>query len=426
MNKLFLSVFTILVLLFSVNATVAVDENELKEKINEHKSEIEKLDEEIKKYEQELSKVSKKKKTLSNLMRQIEISTKKINTSVVKTKTQIKQTSKTIEELEKEIANAKITLSIQKEALAKALQKLNTQDDYSLVELFLKNQKLSDIWSDIEAVRQFQATVNNKLKEVEQKRIELTDALAQKKKKKQELTSYQKRLIVQKRSLEISKQEKARILKQTQNKESEYQRILAEKRAARERFEKALREFESKLSYKKTGELPKKGSKVFSWPLDYIHITQYFGNTPFARSGAYNGRGHNGLDLGTPLGSPVKAPADGVVEAVGNTDAYPGCLSYGKWVLIKHDNGLATMYAHLSQIATKPGTKVKRGDVFAYSGSSGYSTGPHLHFGVYDASAVKVVRIGSFKKSRRCSQAKIPIAPWKAYFNPLDFLPSTR
>ena len=168
--------------------------------------------------------------------------------------------------------------------------------------------------------------------------------------------------------------------------------------------------------------LPKIGSKVLHWPLDHIWITQYFGNTRFAKSGAYNGHGHNGVDFGTAIGTPVKAALSGVVVETGNTDAYKGCYSYGKWVLIKHGNGLASLYAHLSDIRVKAGQRVNTGQIIAYSGNTGYTTGPHLHFTVYAADAVKVVPLGKWRKTYYCAKARVPVAPLNAYMNPMDFL----
>src|SRR4029077_4252980 len=105
------------------------------------------------------------------------------------------------------------------------------------------------------------------------------------------------------------------------------------------------------------------GQGVLNWPLDNIIITQYFGNTPFAASGAYNGKGHNGIDLGASIGTPVHAALSGTVLGTGNTDSVRGCYSFGKWVMIKHSNGLNTMYAHLSQINVSTGQAVSTGQV---------------------------------------------------------------
>lgn len=113
----------------------------------------------------------------------------------------------------------------------------------------------------------------------------------------------------------------------------------------------------------------------------------------------------------------------GNVRATGNTDAYKGCYSYGKWILIEHVNGLTTLYAHLSEISVNAGEAVATGEVIGYSGNTGYSTGPHLHFTTYASDAVQVVKLGEVKKQTNCAQASVPVSSWSGYLNPLDYLP---
>jgi murein DD-endopeptidase MepM/ murein hydrolase activator NlpD len=108
------------------------------------------------------------------------------------------------------------------------------------------------------------------------------------------------------------------------------------------------------------------------------------------------------------------------VVGVSNTDLVPGCYSFGKWVMVKHPNGLSTLYAHLSLQTVSVGQKVGTGELIGYSGNTGYTTGPHLHFGVY---ATQGVQITLFKNSLHCKGATIPLATLDAYLNPLSYLP---
>lgn len=168
--------------------------------------------------------------------------------------------------------------------------------------------------------------------------------------------------------------------------------------------------------------MPPAGKGVLAWPLPTIRITQYFGNTEFAKSGAYSGKGHNGVDFGASIGTEVKAALSGTVIGTGNTDQFKGCYSYGKWVLIRHENGLTTLYAHLSLIKVAKGQSVSTRETIGYSGNTGYSTGPHLHLTVYASQGVEIVRLGDIKKITNCGNAYIPVAPLNAYLNPLDYL----
>ena len=85
---------------------------------------------------------------------------------------------------------------------------------------------------------------------------------------------------------------------------------------------------------------------------------------------------HEGLDVGASYGTPIYAPADGVVTFAGNK------AGFGLFVQIDHGYGIETIYAHSQKILTKNGDNVKRGDLLAKIGSTGSSTGPHLHYEV--------------------------------------------
>ena len=88
---------------------------------------------------------------------------------------------------------------------------------------------------------------------------------------------------------------------------------------------------------------------------------------------------HNGIDIAASEGTPIVAPADGRVTSLFNNS------TGGKQLVISHDNGFVTGYAHLSKYAVKMSDKVYQGDVIAYVGSTGQVTGPHLHFTLKDA-----------------------------------------
>ena len=104
------------------------------------------------------------------------------------------------------------------------------------------------------------------------------------------------------------------------------------------------------------------------------HITSYFGYRyhPILHFVRF----HAGLDIGASWGSPIVAAADGRVVAAG----WAG--GYGREVQIAHGGGLVSLYGHMSQIAAEPGSFVRQGQVIGYVGSSGLSTGPHVHFEV--------------------------------------------
>ncbi len=109
------------------------------------------------------------------------------------------------------------------------------------------------------------------------------------------------------------------------------------------------------------------------WPVQG-RITGSFGERidPFSGEGAF----HRGVDISAEIGTRVIAPADGVVQYA---DLMNG---YGRTVMVDHGNGISTLYGHMSGFAVSPGEQIHRGDTLGYVGSSGRSTGPHLHYEV--------------------------------------------
>ena len=88
---------------------------------------------------------------------------------------------------------------------------------------------------------------------------------------------------------------------------------------------------------------------------------------------------HEGIDIANEIGTPIVAPADGVVKEVGMKQ------NFGKAVVIEHtQTGLTSIYGHLSNYVVLPNQYVKRGDLIAFMGNSGKSTGPHLHYEIHD------------------------------------------
>jgi murein DD-endopeptidase MepM/ murein hydrolase activator NlpD len=109
------------------------------------------------------------------------------------------------------------------------------------------------------------------------------------------------------------------------------------------------------------------------WPVEGI-VTGSFGERidPFNGEGAF----HTGIDISTPFGTPILAPADGQVKA---TEYING---YGRTIIVDHGHGISTLYGHLSGYGVTSGEAIHRGDVIGFVGSSGRSTGAHLHYEV--------------------------------------------
>ncbi len=114
--------------------------------------------------------------------------------------------------------------------------------------------------------------------------------------------------------------------------------------------------------------------------------------------------------------------ADGTVVGVGDTDKTCYGASFGKFVFIKYNNGLASTFGHLSLIKVSEGQKVTRGQIVGYSGATGHVTGPHLHLSLYAAEAVNM----ESKASAACDGRiyRLPVAAVTAYLDAMEYLPA--
>ena len=122
------------------------------------------------------------------------------------------------------------------------------------------------------------------------------------------------------------------------------------------------------------------GTGIFQWPLPQSYtITSWFGyrEDPFTGEIAY----HSGTDIGAPGGTPILAAADGTVTIANAIDSWGG--GYGYHIKISHNDTFDTLYAHCSSICVTVGQEVKQGEVIGYVGTTGNSTGNHLHFEVW-------------------------------------------
>lgn len=411
-------------LAFAAPAVHAETPDELRKAIDEHNAQIQELDKEIAQYEAQLTAVGTKKKTLQSAISSLDLSIKKTTASINLTKNKISTTELQIKQLSGDISDRETRIRRQKSGIAELIRSVSATDDRSLLVQMLSDDTLADTWRDIDTSVEIQSSIRAHIAEIAQEKAELTDAKEKTEAKKAELVAQKDTLLSQQGSLSAQKASQNDLLKQTKSQEATYQKILADKKAQQASFESALTDLKSKLEVAvNPASITPAGKGVLRWPMDKVRVTQYFGNTAFAASGAYNGKGHNGIDLAASIGTPLKAALSGTVIGTGNTDAVKGCYSFGKWVMIKHGNGLNTMYAHLSQISVSQGQQVVTGEVVGYSGETGYATGPHLHFGVYVSSATQILRLGDATNSKTpCANATMPVAPLSGYLNPMSYL----
>lgn len=395
---------------------------ELRSKIDQKNADIEKLEAEIAKYQKDLDAVGKEATSLSGEIKKLDLTRAKLNTDIKVTQNKIDATNLTIQKLSLQIGDKEETIGDNKIAISSSIRKIKELGEVSLLESVLADATLADVWREVQSLQTFQEKVRQHTDDLKDAKLSLEGNKRETEAAKAELVGLKAELNDQKLIVDQNTKTKNKLLADTKNQESAYRTMLAARQAQKAALEKEIADYESQLKFiLDPRTLPKAG--VLAWPLDRIVITQQFGRT--SDSGRLYASGtHNGTDFGVPVGTPVKAMATGTVIGTGDTDLTCPGASFGKWVLIKYNNGLASTYAHLSLIKAAKGDKVSTGTIVGYSGNTGYSTGPHLHVSMYAGDAVRVQSLPS--KACGGRTYTMPVAATNAYLDPLVYLPKLR
>ena len=403
-------------LLLLTTPVVYAQNNSLQAQVEDRTEKIKQLQSEIQTLQKELDVTGKQTQTLQSAIKSLTLNIQKLTKSITLTQTQIAQRDTEIKSLSGDISNTSQDIGGAQGQIANTLRELNVRDQESFATILLSGATLSAFFDEAATLAALRQSLQGRVEDLSSLKTNLETNKSTAEAKRRDLAALQRKLADEKKGLDISKAAQTQLLKETQNKESAFQAILAQKQAEQSAFEAELFQLASGGGTIDRSLIPSPGSGVLRWPLDNVFITQQFGKT--SDSGRlYVSGTHDGIDFRASIGTPVKAARSGIVVEI-NQGAVAYC-QYGKWVLIKHDNGLTTLYAHLSQISVQKGQGVSTGSVIGFAGNTGYSIGPHLHFTVYASEGV------SFKQYTCKSgyTVTIPIArPASAYLNPLSYL----
>jgi len=369
--------------------------SELEAKIKAKTAELENINKELQNTQNNLSATRQQKASLQNEIQKLNNTIKQLELNIAADQATIQKLQLEIQSLNYDISDINISINKKRDAIIKTLQEIQKSGDKNMLTILLSNNSLADSFAEAQSLTNLRSQLQIDIANLSNLYKQLNQKLEMTKDKKSEIETRKNNLTVKQAIIKDQEQEKKIVLTQTKNQESLYAKQLAELQKQQDTLEEEIYQMEEELRKSfNFGLLPSKHSGVLAWPIKLKNdggigiITQRYGQTPYSNR-LYRGKPHNGLDIGVPVGTPVYAADDGIVMAVDNNDKSSWAkYQYGKYVLIKHNNGLATLYGHLSQWIVSKGQTVSRGQLIGYSGNTGYSTGPHLHFGVYWASSI--------------------------------------
>lgn len=388
MKKMYLKVVSILVIATVILNTVSISyaassissqKNELNQKIQETKD--------------NLNEVNSQKEESQNKVNDLSSQIDSYESQISSLKSEIETKTNEVNELQKKLDELEAEREKNQSLLDERLVTLYESGEVSYLDMLLSSADLTEFISsyymietltaadkeliqnlenDKKEIAETQEKVNASLSEIETKKSELETVRKQLSDAKDEEQTKVDELTEQSHDLESDVEEYEKKMQELDAKEK------AQEAALQKKYEEAKKKAEqnasSGSSSSGSGSSSAAGSTVsskgFIRPVKTGSITA----TMYYSSGKY----HGAVDFGVSVGTPVYAAADGIVV----TSTWGGSDSYGYYIKIKHYNGLYTLYAHGSSLVVSVGQEVKQGQLIMYSGNTGNSTGPHLHFEV--------------------------------------------
>lgn len=408
-------IFTAASAFLTVPAVAATEE--LKSKIEARSRELEAINNQINQTQDKLEEIENQSKTLSKEIKTTEYTIKSLELGIRSSEISVEKLELELDGLSNDLSTAKEKIREKRASISMLVRELDKKERSGLLETILSKGTLADTVFEIDSLTRIQGSLSGEIDALRNLSVEIDENIKISGKKKDRLEEESGALKTKKVVIEDEKNYKKTVLAQTKNRESAYQKQLSILEKRQEEISGEIDKLEEALRAT-AGAAPTPVGNVLQLPISKgFKITQEYGATKFAQR-AYKTQFHNGMDWGLPIGTPIYAALNGKVLATGNNGRY----QYGKYVLIEHDNGLVTLYAHLSKQVVSAGQRVETGQLIAYSGNTGYSTGPHFHFTVYfEPSYCRESRSGD-----KCVQLKnfgaAGMVPVGTTINPRDYL----
>ena len=345
------------------------------------------LEKEKKKTESMISELSKLKSDIAAYVKKLDEDIESVAAEILKLGEEITQKEDEISVKEQEIEEIQKKSDKQYEDMKLRIKYMYERSDTTFLDMLMNSKSLPELLNRTEYIEKISHYDRTQLDEYEKTQQELNE-------KKEELENAADEL---KTSKEIAEDKKAGIEKLQADKKTEMQKYESQIGVAEvqlEEYEREIKKQEDTIKaieaeIKRREEEARKAAEAagktyqtvdlgnihFIWPCPASsRITSYFGSREQPVKGASTN--HQGIDIGVASGSAIKAAADGEVTIATYSP------SAGNYVMISHGGSVSTVYMHCSQLLVSTGQQVKQGETIAKSGSTGYSSGPHLHFGI--------------------------------------------
>lgn len=330
-----------------------------KEKLEETNEKIDSLKNQINNNKNETNKVTSEIKSLDKKIDKVEQELEQVQN-------ELSELNKDIENTKTELSEAENNINDKQDTLESRLRVMYKNGTIGYLEVLLSSERISDFLTRLDLVQSIIDYDVNLLKYMKEQRQIIEE-------KKDKLITQQSSLSLAKQEVNKKKNELVSANRQKEIRMSQLKKDRVKMEKQYDQLNDLAKKIEEEIRKKQLAA--KYAGGDMTWPAPgYYRITSPFGNRihPIFKVKKL----HTGIDIGAPYGAKIVAANSGVVQ-------YSGWLGgYGKVVIIDHGGGITTLYAHNSRLLVSAGQKVSKGQAVSKAGSTGYSTGAHLHFEV--------------------------------------------
>jgi len=370
-KKVWVTLLSLLLALAFTGTAVFPAMSQTSDPLADFKEEKYALEQEMKEQKAKIRQTDAQLKTFQGQLATVEAGINKAEKELESADIQLQVASNQLADTTQKLEETQVKLEHRAKSFQERLRATYVNGQVTVLDVFFEATSMDDFLSRFYYLEQIMDYDMDTLDAIEQTKAQVEEQKAQQEEKKVTLEALKQSKEDAVTELTSQKKEKATLVAAAEQDKATAQKAYAEMEAESKAIAAQIKKLQEELAKKNTPAYTGK----YLWPLSgYYKVTSDYGMRyhPILKVN----KKHTGIDISAPNGTPIMAAGDGTVIIAQYNSAY------GNMVIIDHGGGISTLYGHMSSIGVSVGNSVKKGDVIGKVGSTGWSTGNHLHFEV--------------------------------------------